>query len=78
MKCQFVGNANIRNGKIIPCRRNATVRMRLRGMDAILMGKKCVCDSHSQLLLSPEIRAAGREWQIDSHLDYLNQRARKR
>ena len=67
-KCEFVGDANTKNGRIVPCNRNATVRMRLRGVDAILMGKKCVCDKHMQLLLSSEVRAAKRDWQIDTYL----------
>lgn len=67
-KCEFVGDENTVRGRIIPCGRNATVRMRLRGVDAISMGKKCVCAKHMELLLSPGVRAAGRDWQIDSHL----------
>jgi hypothetical protein len=68
MKCEFVGDANTVDGRIVPCTRNATVRLRLRGVDAILMGKKCVCPKHMELLLSPEVRVAKRDWQIDTYL----------
>lgn len=67
-KCEFVGDANTVNGHIVPCVRKATVRMRLRNLDSIAMGKKCVCQKHMELLLSPEVRAANRDWQIDAYL----------
>lgn len=67
-KCEFVGDENTRNGVIVPCSRNATARMRLCGMDLIYMGKKCVCPKHMALLLSPDVKAAGRDWQIDTYL----------
>ena len=68
MKCEFVGDANTVNGRIVPCPKKATVRMRLRSVDAIMMGKKCVCEEHMHLLLSPQTRNDGRDWQIDRHL----------
>lgn len=68
LKCEFVGDANTKDGRVVPCTRNANVRMRLRGVDAILMGKKCVCTKHMELLLSPDVKAAGRDWQIDTYL----------
>lgn len=67
-KCEFVGDANTKKGRIVPCKNNATVRMRLRGVDAIFMGKKCVCQKHMEILLSPETKVAKRDWQIDTYL----------
>lgn len=68
-KCEFVGDENTVDGEIVPCRYNAVVQMRLRGVEAIGFGNKpCVCSKHMDLMLSPTVKAAGRDWQIDRYL----------
>ena len=66
--CEFVGEANTVAGVVVPCRKKAVVVMRLRGVEALLMGKRKVCDEHMKLLLSGEVKSAGRDWQIDRFL----------
>ena len=67
--CQFVGDANTVNGRVIPCAAEAVALMRLRGVDQIAFGyKPRVCREHMVLMLSERVRAAGREWLIDRFL----------
>lgn len=74
--CQFVGDENTVNGRIIPCTGKSVVRLRLRGIDAILIGKKFVCQKHMTLLLSREVKDAGRDWMIDRWLNEYGDRKR--
>lgn len=73
MTCEFVGDANTKmvrgRATVVPCKNPAAVLMRLRGFDVVIMGKKSVCPDHMDLLLSPETKAAGRDWQIDRFLN---------
>jgi hypothetical protein len=68
-KCEFTGDENTRQGRLVACREKAVVQMRLRGLEGIPIGKPEVCERHMWLMLSGEVRAAGRDWQIDRWLN---------
>ena len=78
MKCEFTGDENTRQGRLVPCRKRAVVKMRLRSLECISIGKPNVCERHMQWMLSGEVRAAGRNWQIDCWLDEAEQAKHKR
>lgn len=67
-RCEFAGHENTKNGALVPCSEPGVVVMRLRGMEVIQMGKRIVCERHMRLLVSKEVRAEGRDWQIDHYL----------
>lgn len=66
--CQFCGYANTKNGVTTPCQKPAVYVMRLRGVYALVMGKRRVCEGHREFLMNPAVRAAGRDWVIDHRI----------
>jgi hypothetical protein len=69
-RCEFAGDANTKAGRLIPCPNEGVVKIRIRNdwAAAIHLGKPCVCHEHMTLMLSAEVKAAGRDWQIDHFL----------
>ena len=71
-QCQFVGDQNTVNGRIVPCPNEATAVMRPTGIAALQSlgrAKPHVCDAHMRLMMSPKVRAAGKEWGIDHFVE---------
>lgn len=76
-RCQFVGDANTVKGRIVSCPNDGAVIMRPSGLSALLSlgrAKPIVCEEHMRLMLSTEVRATGKEWQIDR---FVNEPGRK-
>ena len=67
-RCEFAGHENTKNGALVPCPAPGVVVIRLRGLEILQIGKPIVCERHMRLLVSKEVRAEGRDWQIDHYL----------